>query len=142
MNEQIKSNLELLERQGIPFIWKDKNIGFVEVQVNGYIVYLWLSTGTYRNPHTGAKGKGIYNFFEYYTQLLRAEFKREIISSEPAEPINFNTDTSISDNPDNSTEYVDTPENRIKLLELTIDSLLERVAILEQQVFKDETKHS
>lgn len=115
---KIEESLNVLQENNIPFFWKDKNIGFIEIQVKGYIIHAWLGTGTYRNPLTGHKGKGVLNLVNYYKFL--------------------NDDNSSCNSKSNDF----TAEQRISLLELQLNSALERIVELEKKVFGNETTNA
>lgn len=117
---KVSQNIQILQQYNIPFIWKNQSNGHIEIQYEGAIVHCWLSTASFRNVNTGKSGKGIYNLISYLDWIKnnKGKSKSEASKTEPDNDFNL--------------ALID----RVALLEQRLESYLERIAELENMVFK------
>ena len=115
-------NLDILKQHNIPFIYKNELNGHIEIQCEGSLIHCWLSTGSYRNINTGKSGKGIYNLISYL----------DWIKNNKGKSASETTQTEPDD--DHNLPLID----RVTLLEMSLQSALERISELEKALFKNE----
>ena len=70
-----EKHLELI--QYYDWIWKDKTIGHVELNIKGTRVSFWLSSGKWYIQSLNQKGTGFYQLLDFLENLKKPEEEKE-----------------------------------------------------------------